>query len=305
MCSEPVTRAPLSGWLLANSRARRHQARHLVLGELDLLAAEGGQRQVGDLEIGLLGGGAHVLSRARFVVYVNEVSWPGRWVRPAQAAASSRSCLSCSKRSQSLGLHMLGAAGLGLQPALHRVAQVSFARHPAREGDVRQRDVEPRQQLLERAQALQLTGAVEPVAGGGARRRHQPGLLDIAEHPRRPAGRRRGFVDRQGLHAREPYHERVKVSSGWAPPASLSPAERRLEPLDRHDRGRVTAGQHGHVESRPGRRAAPARPGARPRLSPRLSTRCVAAAWSPITSRVSPIRDGPAGAGRSRRGTRR
>ena len=39
MCSEPAMRAPLSGWLAAVFRARRHQARHLGLGDGDLLAA--------------------------------------------------------------------------------------------------------------------------------------------------------------------------------------------------------------------------------------------------------------------------
>ena len=53
MCSEPVIRAPRSGCARAYSRADRHQAGHLVLGELDLLAPERGQRQVGDLEVAL------------------------------------------------------------------------------------------------------------------------------------------------------------------------------------------------------------------------------------------------------------
>ena len=45
--------------------AERHQARHLVLGERDLLAAEAGERQVGDLEVrgrGGRGGGLHEAS---------------------------------------------------------------------------------------------------------------------------------------------------------------------------------------------------------------------------------------------------
>ena len=57
MCSEPVMRAPVSGWASAYSRADRHQAGHLVLGERDLLAAELGEREVGDLEVGCYGGG--------------------------------------------------------------------------------------------------------------------------------------------------------------------------------------------------------------------------------------------------------
>ncbi len=51
MWSEPMIRAPLSGWEPANSLAGRHQAGHLVLGEADLLAAELGQGEVGDLEV--------------------------------------------------------------------------------------------------------------------------------------------------------------------------------------------------------------------------------------------------------------
>ena len=45
MWSEPVIRAPASGWEAANSSRVAHQAGHLVLGELDLLAAELGQRR--------------------------------------------------------------------------------------------------------------------------------------------------------------------------------------------------------------------------------------------------------------------
>ncbi len=61
MCSEPVIRAPFSGCCAAYSRAHRHQAGHLVLGERDLLAPELGEREVGDLEVGVGGycGGCH------------------------------------------------------------------------------------------------------------------------------------------------------------------------------------------------------------------------------------------------------
>ena len=51
MCSEPAIRAPRSGWLRAELLAQRHQAGHLVLGEPDLVAAELGQREVGDLVV--------------------------------------------------------------------------------------------------------------------------------------------------------------------------------------------------------------------------------------------------------------
>ncbi len=57
MCSEPVIAGAgqrLVGGVLA---AHGHQAGHLVLGQLDLLAAPIGQREVGDLEVGLGQGG--------------------------------------------------------------------------------------------------------------------------------------------------------------------------------------------------------------------------------------------------------
>ena len=52
MWSEPVMRAPASGLRLAELLAARHEAGHLDLGERDLLAAELGQRDVGDLVVG-------------------------------------------------------------------------------------------------------------------------------------------------------------------------------------------------------------------------------------------------------------
>ena len=51
MCSEPVMRAPASGWLVGVLGAEGHEAGHLVLGELDLLAAERREGEVGDLEV--------------------------------------------------------------------------------------------------------------------------------------------------------------------------------------------------------------------------------------------------------------
>ena len=45
-------RAPLSGCAVAELLAQRHQAGHLVLGELDLLAAEVGEADVGHLVVG-------------------------------------------------------------------------------------------------------------------------------------------------------------------------------------------------------------------------------------------------------------
>ena len=60
MCSEPVMRAPVSGLARGVALAQRHEAGHLVLGELDLLATELGQREIGDLEVGELGRGRRI-----------------------------------------------------------------------------------------------------------------------------------------------------------------------------------------------------------------------------------------------------
>ena len=51
MCSEPVMRAPLSGWLGGVLLADGHEAGHLGLGDGDLPAAPGGERDVGDVVV--------------------------------------------------------------------------------------------------------------------------------------------------------------------------------------------------------------------------------------------------------------
>ncbi len=43
MCRQPAIRAPFSGFLRAELVAQRHQARHLGLGDRDLLPAPVGQ----------------------------------------------------------------------------------------------------------------------------------------------------------------------------------------------------------------------------------------------------------------------
>ncbi len=53
MCSEPAMRAPFSGWVLAELGADGHQARHLGLGDVDLLAAPVGEADVLDDVVGL------------------------------------------------------------------------------------------------------------------------------------------------------------------------------------------------------------------------------------------------------------
>ena len=48
MCSEPAMRAPFSGCFSPNSSRHGHQARHLGLGDRDLLAAQVGKADVLD-----------------------------------------------------------------------------------------------------------------------------------------------------------------------------------------------------------------------------------------------------------------
>ena len=163
MCSEPVIRAPASGCGVGELPPGRHQPRHLVLGQPDLVAAELRESEVRDLEIGRA---AIVLMVVSTVVIVLVMLLKV----VVHAAASSRSCFSCSNRSQSSALDVIGPARLRLEPALDGVAQLRARRDPSGERHVRKRDVEPRQQLLERAQPLELGRAVQPVAGGRASR---------------------------------------------------------------------------------------------------------------------------------------
>ena len=51
MCSEPEMRAPGERLRRAELLAQGAQAGHLVLGEVDLLAAERGEREIGDAEV--------------------------------------------------------------------------------------------------------------------------------------------------------------------------------------------------------------------------------------------------------------
>ena len=51
MCSDPAMRAPGERLRRAELLAQRHEARHLVLGEAQLVASGFGEREVGDLEL--------------------------------------------------------------------------------------------------------------------------------------------------------------------------------------------------------------------------------------------------------------
>src|SRR5215203_2810630 len=65
-----------------------------------------------------------------------------------------------------------------LEPTVEVGAQLRIRAQPAGEGDVRQRAVEPGEQLAQRAQALQLGRSEDAVPGVGPRELDQAGVLD-------------------------------------------------------------------------------------------------------------------------------
>ena len=125
-----------------------------------------------------------------------------RAVRPWRSGGGQqRSCFSCSKRSQSSGADVLGPARLGLEPALDGVAQVG-ARRAIRAAKATSESPTSKRasSSLSVRSRWSSGGSVEPVARRRAGRRDQPGPLDVAQHPRRPARRLRRLVDRQSIH---------------------------------------------------------------------------------------------------------
>ena len=114
------------------------------------------------------------------------------------------------------GIHLGGPDGLGAEPRLETVAEPGVVAEAEGETHVAQLDAEGTEKLAQRPEALQLGRAVEAVAGRGTARRHEPRLLDVAQHPGGPAGRGRRLVDRQpvGSHHPQPYHDCGKVVTG-------------------------------------------------------------------------------------------
>src|SRR5919106_273940 len=87
-----------------------------------------------------------------------------------------------------------------LEPAVEGLAQIRIGGEATGEGDVRERAVEPGEQLTQRTQALQLARPEDAVAGRGARELDQARALYVAQHSRRPSRGRRGLVDREPFH---------------------------------------------------------------------------------------------------------
>ena len=135
--------------------ARLHQAGHLVLGELDLLAAEVGEREVGDLEV--------VCGRGPAVV-VMRLSSPVAGL--ARAASEQLLVLVLLPAQPVAGGDVRRAARARPRASRPtRLLELGLAAHSQREARRRRGRCRARQQLAQGAQALELSRAVDAVAG--------------------------------------------------------------------------------------------------------------------------------------------
>ena len=103
------------------------------------------------------------------------------------------------------------------EPAVDRGAELGLAAQPGGERDVVDAEAEAAPQLGERAELVELAQAVLAVAGRGARGDDKAGVLEVAEHPGRPARARAASP----TVARPPRNLTTSVSrsSEEAPPA--------------------------------------------------------------------------------------
>ena len=163
MCSEPDDARALERLRAAYSCAGRHQAGHLVLGEPDLLAAELGEREVGDLEVGVgqRGGRWSCGSPLR------------RWMaqRRRGAAGASPAPSAASRRRD-----VLGAARARPRTSRRRASRSSASRRRRSAKPTSERPTSKLvEQLAQGAQALQLgrrrTGGSRRPSGGTRRAR--------------------------------------------------------------------------------------------------------------------------------------
>ena len=94
--------------------------------------------------------------------------------------------------------------GRGGKPGVDRRSQLGIALEAGGESDVTELELEVGKQLAQGSQPLQLLRTVQPVPTARPIRRHQPDVLDVAEHARRPASRGRRLVNRQAVHRGQP-----------------------------------------------------------------------------------------------------
>ena len=137
----------------------------------------------------------HALGREREVFHVVPLRRCHRFLSLLQQksqAASSRSCFRCSHSS---------ASSLPANHVSTAARSAGLAPEARGEGDVGDLDAKAPPELRERAQLVQLAQSVEPVPGAAPARDDEPSPLEVAQHPRRPAGPAGRLADGDRLHA--------------------------------------------------------------------------------------------------------
>src|SRR5205807_3480545 len=104
------------------------------------------------------------------------------------------------------------------EPRVHRIAEPRLAAEARGKRDLAQLDPEAVSELAQRAELVQLAGTVQSVSGRPAARNDEPAGLEVAEHPRRPAGHPRSLGDGVFVHERN-LTTSLSMSRSSAPPA--------------------------------------------------------------------------------------
>src|SRR6478609_5374102 len=204
MCSEPVIRAPASGWLSAYSRRVDISPGISCSASWISLRPNSASARSATLKSILA---AVVLMGSPLSCVLSG------YRQPPSGGGQQLLMLGLLEAQPVVVLDVVGPASLAGEPAGYGLAKLLIALDPRGERHVGEPELEPVEQLLQRPQALQLGRPVQAVARRGAPRADEPRALHVAEHSRRPAGRLRRLVDRQTVHWKsQPYHDRVKVS---------------------------------------------------------------------------------------------
>src|SRR3954447_7496792 len=186
MCSEPVMRAPASGW--ASAYSLRIAMRPGISCSARVISCR--PYAASDRSEALKSFWVRVVAALMRLLYSGQLRRSGQQLLvlvllPAQPVA---------------GRYLGGPLRLGLEPRLDRAAHLVVAPQAQGEPDVSEADLVLRQQLAQGPQALELRGAVQAVARRGARRLDEADALDVSQHARRPARGLGGLVDGEGVH---------------------------------------------------------------------------------------------------------
>src|SRR5262245_7602360 len=203
MCSEPVTRAPASGCRSAYSARIAIRPGISCSARVISLRPKSARPRSATLKSASIGGAVVVMR-----------SPSGRRCGSGEKAG----VLVLLVAQPVVGGHVLRPGRGGGQPALDRPRETAVVAQPAGEPDLAKGDAVAVEQLAQGAQALQLARPVEAVAGRRAARLDEADALDVAQHPRRPAGGRRGLVDRERVRGHRETLSRSCQPSGTSPP---------------------------------------------------------------------------------------